>query len=134
VPNRKGFGHLLSDPPKPLPEEEPPKRTARLVPVPAEEVQTPATALAEEPVAVAQSAPEPAPQVDPSPVAEPAKASDGALTEKRRAATSIRIHQPVADDLEAAWLRAKSVDLRLSYAEYASRIVRRGLQEEAQGG
>jgi hypothetical protein len=52
---------------------------------------------------------------------------------KRRAATSIRIQQQVADELEAAWLRAKSVDLRLSYSEYTSRLIRRALQEETQG-
>jgi hypothetical protein len=128
--NRRGFGHLLSEPPKPLPEEESPKRTAKLVPVPTEEIQTSTAALAEEPVAVSQPTPEPAPQVDPS---QPAKASDGALMRKRRAATSIRIQQQVADELEAAWLRAKSVDLRLSYSEYTSRLIRRALQEETQG-
>jgi hypothetical protein len=66
-------------------------------------------------------------------VAEPAKASDGGRAGKRRAATSIRIQQLVADELEEAWLRAKSVDLRLSYSEYASRLIRRALQEEEQG-
>lgn len=136
--NRRGFSGLLSDPPKPLPDEESssPKPAVELHAVPTEEVRTakkttkkrPAT----EPVATSQPAPEPVPQAK-SPAAAPLpKASDSKQTSERRAATSIRIHQPEADDLEAAWLSAKSVDLRLSYTEFASRLIRRALQEEPQ--
>jgi hypothetical protein len=133
VPNRRGgFTGLLSEPPKPLPDEEPPtqKRTIELVTVPAEEVEpTPAA----EPVTTSQPAPEPVPQAkSPTTAATPA-ASDSGQAGKRRAATSIRIQQQVADELEAAWLRAKSVDLRLSYSEYTSRLLRRALQEETPG-
>ena len=138
MPKRGGFaGRLLSEPPKPLPDEESatPKPAVELHAVPAEEVQTAKKATkkapAAEPVSAGQSVQDPVP---PSPViATSRNTSDSEQTSKRRAATSIRIQQPVADDLEAAWLRAKRVDLRLSYAEFASRLLRRALQEENQG-
>src|SRR5215213_4409866 len=102
-----------------------------------EEVQTVKKAVkkapAEKPVSAPPPAPRPVPQAKSPAAAAPPKASDDEQTAGRRAATSIRIQQPVADDLEAAWLRAKSVDLRLSYAEFASRLLRRALQEEDQG-
>jgi hypothetical protein len=60
------------------------------------------------------------------------KAVNDGQAGKRRAATSIRIQQSVADDLESAWLRARTtVDPRLSYTEFVSRLLRRALQEEA---
>ena len=140
MPKREGFaGRLLSEPPKPLPDEESatPKPAVELHAVPVEEVQTAKRATkkapAAEPVSGPQPAPEPVPQAKPYVIAAPSEASDRGQTGKRRAATSIRIQQPVADDLEAAWLRAKTVDLRLSYTEFVSRLLRRALQEENQG-
>ena len=136
--NRRGFSGLL-EPPKPLPEEESstPKPAVELHAVPTEEVQTVKKAAtkgaAGEPVSASPPEPRPVPQAKSPAATAPPKASDDEQTGGRRAATSIRIHQPVADDLEAAWLRAKSVDLRLSYTEYASRLLRRALQDENQG-
>jgi hypothetical protein len=133
--NRRGFSGLL-EPPKPLPEEESstPKPAVELHAVPTEEVQAVKKAAKKAPAGkpVRGQLPEPVPQVK-SPAAVLPKASEDEQTGGRRAATSIRIQQSVADDLEAAWLRAKSVDLRLSYSEYASRLLRRALQEENQG-
>jgi outer membrane biosynthesis protein TonB len=133
VPNRKGFTGLLSEPPQPLPDEESsiPKPAVELHAVPAKEVQTAKKAAATKPVAVSRPTPKPAPQADPPPVAV-SNADDSAQKGNRRAATSIRIQQQVADDLETAWLRAKSIDLRLSYTEYTSRLLRRALEEEIQ--
>jgi hypothetical protein len=138
VPNRKGFTGLLSDPPQPLPDEDSstPGTVVDLRAVSAEERPAPKkTAKKAAPAApVSASQPEPEPVPEAPVIAAPPKVSAGGQTGTRRAATSIRIHQSVADDLEAAWLKAKSVDLRLSYSEFASRLLRRALQDETQDG
>jgi hypothetical protein len=127
VPNRKGFSGLLSEPPRPLPDEESstPKPAVELHAVPAGEIQTAKKAAkkapAAEPVAASRPVPKPVPQAKSPVTGASPKASDNGQTSERRAATSIRIHQPEADDLEAAWLKAKAVDLRLSYTEFACR-------------
>jgi hypothetical protein len=136
VPNRKGgFAGRLLEPPKPLPDDEPStaKQPVELVPDPTEEVQTPKRASVAKTVAAPEQAQEAGAQtmaaVPPAP-----KAVDDGQAGKRRAATSIRIQQSVADDLESAWLRARTtVDPRLSYTEFVSRLLRRALQEESQG-
>lgn len=131
MPNRRGFTGLLSEPPKPLPDEESStqKSAVELHAVPTEDAQPAKKATKKAPAAEPASESRPAPEPV---IAAPPKANDSKQTNNRRAATSIRIQQAVADELETAWLRAKSVDLRLSYTEFASRVMRRGLQEETQ--
>lgn len=138
MPNRRGFTGLI-DPPKPLPDEESSApKPVELHAVPAEQVQTVKKAAKKAPSAEPVSGSsrpvsEPVSQAKSPVIAAPSETTHSGQTGKRRAATSIRIHQPVADDLEDAWLRAKSVDLRLSYTEFVSRLLRRALQDEDQG-
>lgn len=138
MPNRRGgFSGLLKDPPKPLPDDEPiaPEQTVEAVADLAEQ-SPPAVSVspAEAVVAPQPVSPAAAPTRHVKPPAVPAPMNgNGSSQQGKRAATSIRIQQDVADELEPAWLRAKSKDLRLSYSEYASRLLRRALQEEIPG-
>jgi hypothetical protein len=145
--NRRGRGltNLLSEP-KPLPDDDsevtaPERIVVEAVDAPAE-VRPAAVSAAQAETAIAQEpaslAPAPNARVEPprrvEPIADRAPLNgSGGSQRGKRAATSIRIHQDVADELETAWLKAKSVDLRLSYSEYASRLLRRSLQDENKG-
>ena len=120
MPNRKGraFTGLLADPPKPLPDdaEEPnPQQQRGLAPVP-----DPVEPTEVEPGEPERTAPELPAQAQ----AAPAKT--------RRAATTIRLRQSDAEILEAAWLEARQTDLRLSYPEFAGRVIREWRTSSAQ--
>ena len=105
TPKRK-FSSLLTEPPKPLPDDdEPPVRQA--------------PPLAQQP-ASARRASAARPEPDP-PQAQPAATS-------ARAAMTIRLHASAAEPLNTAWLNERRLrDPKLSYPEFASMIVRLGL-------
>jgi hypothetical protein len=115
------FQGLLTDAPRPLPDEE--------VPAAAE---SPVGSERPEPAAVRARGPRrPAASRSESARTEreaPASPSLGELAGEGRAALTIRLHEPAAVALNSAWLYQRMrVNPKLSYPEFASEIVRLGL-------
>ena len=123
MPSRssRSFQGLLTAP-KPLPDDgepqaaaEPPVSSAR---------PEPAAVPADVPARRAARRPEPARPVPEAPASPSAAAAPG----EWRVATTIRLHLPAAAALNSAWLDQRTnVNPRLSYPEFASEIVRLGL-------
>jgi hypothetical protein len=124
------FQGLLTDPPKPLPEDDE-SQTAELPgavrPEPAaaasEPVPAPAAASAGKPGRRPASRPEPESLAAASGTPTPA-----GPTGEARAATTVRLRPQAAAELNSAWLEQRMhVNPKLSYPEFASEIVRLGL-------
>jgi hypothetical protein len=134
----RNFSGLLSDPPRPLPDDD--DATTAAAEVPAVEEAPPADIVDLRKPAVPESAAEATPRAEevttaagrqrparqasapsaPVPAAAPASGGDAAAT--------VRLHQPAANALNDAWLDQRMhVNPKLSKPEFASEIVRLGL-------
>ena len=119
----KRFDLALSEPPKPLPDDDAPVEVA--------EASAPSQPSRRRPSAARTNGPasriaEPKPTQTKAVPAEQA----GETVTYRRAATTVRLRPSAADPLNAAWLdERRRTDPTLSYPEFASKIVRLGLAE-----
>jgi hypothetical protein len=116
------FQGLLTDAPKPLPDDEEARAPAES-PVSSGRPE-PAAERAGGPRSPAASRSEPAHTEREAPAPPPL----GELAGEGRAALTIRLHEPAAVALNSAWLYQRMhVNPKLSYPEFASEIVRLGL-------
>lgn len=83
---------------------------------------------AEEPAAAPAPPPEPGPEPRPEPPSTSRRAPALVPTATARAASTIRLRPSAAEPLNEAWLHERQTrDPKLSYPEFASRIVALGL-------
>jgi hypothetical protein len=122
VPSRGRKSFSLITQPEPLPDTDTPAAAEAAV-----EVQPSPPLRQEASPARAAKAPK-QPTAQPPVVAAPAPAPAAAESPSTRAATTIRLRPSAAEPLNAAWLNERRYkDPKISYPEFASRVVALGL-------
>ncbi len=121
--SRPTFSGLLSEPPAPLPDDDEPTgpTSSPLTGVPPAATPVPP---------VAAETPAPTVQLVVAEGPEPTDATPEIQTDGRELAapTTIRLRKPAAIALRHQWLEEKRRNVLLSYPEFASEIVRLGLE------